>query len=82
MYSPNFEIWRELGYVLSKINSSTIGTMQRTAITAIYLQMLYLLVFSFCKELLCLWGLLGLWGLVGLLRGGTLSPAFQFLQVN
>ena len=38
-----FRIWRELGLCLSEINSSTIGTMRRTAITVNYLQMLCLL---------------------------------------
>ena len=49
-----FRIWRELGLWLSEINSSTIGTMRRTAITVSYLQMLCLLVVlsSFFEELL------------------------------
>ena len=41
---------------LGKINSSTVGTMRRTAITVSYLQMLCLLVFSFFEELLQLLG--------------------------
>ena len=55
VYSLNLENLERAWLCLSKINSSTIGTMRRTAITDNYLQMLCLLVVLssfFEKELL------------------------------
>ena len=60
---------------LSKINSSTIGTMRRTAITVIYLQMLCLLVFFFLRRVASLAGVSAwlLWR-VTLLAGVSALP--------
>ena len=44
VYSLNLEFGESLVVFLRKVNSSTIGTMRRTAITVCYLQMLCLLV--------------------------------------